>query len=122
MTSATPMCLHGSRCRYVAPVRASHRSSVALQQDLKNRHESQAPQKAGDRYGVLLYDKLPFGCLPRAFWLKRAIVRRILFGRGTGAKPLKLAEADGRGGDNGAGNAHPQELAPDYIEPAGAEE
>ena len=30
-----------------------------------------------------------------------------LFGRGTGAKPSKLAKAEARGGDDGAGNAHP---------------
>jgi hypothetical protein len=88
-------------------------------------HESREPQEkqASSRHDVLpMYDRLPFGRFQASFWPKRSRVNRILFSGGTGAKPSELAEAEDRGGDDGAGNAHPQELAPDYIESAGAEE
>src|SRR5215470_2194116 len=87
--------------------------------------ESRELQKtqASSRHDVLpMHDRLPFGCFQASFWPKGPLVNRILFGRRTGAKPSKLAEAESRGGDDRAGNAHPQEFAPDYIESAGGEE
>src|SRR5258708_6580177 len=88
-------------------------------------NESREPQEkqASSRHDVLpLYDRLPLGRFQASFWPKRPLVNWILFGRGTGTKSSKLAEAEDRGSDDGAGNAHPQELAPDHIESAGAEE
>src|SRR5258707_4936094 len=85
----------------------------------KTAKESREPKEkqGSSTHDVLpLYDRLPLGRFQASFWPKRLLVNWILFGRGTGTKSSKLAEAEDRGGDDGAGNAHPQELAPDHIE------